>query len=231
MASALPSTIVAEINFIGRGGGAVKALGGFRKGHHNVPDVANAVTNGFLGKICAGELATDAEQLFQAIRAGFSYKRRELSLSLTSPVAALAARDFAVEITYALEEADPSRYTITTILRGMRDEAVARSEPCASIFAGRFSDISFALKKGVRVEAVIDTIEALDGEGGLAVDYPSDYRECHISVAEVDARVRCTGDALEMIFPRSGAPAELIDGFAAVRSAFAVAKPLAGLLG
>ena len=42
----------------------VKTLGGFKKGHHTVPDAVNATTNAFLGKLCAGELAADGETLF-----------------------------------------------------------------------------------------------------------------------------------------------------------------------
>ncbi|MSU25248.1 MAG: hypothetical protein EXS32_15700 [Opitutus sp.] len=230
MTSELPSSIIAEICFIGRGGGAVKSLSGFRKSHHTVPDAANAVTNAFLGKICAGELAAEAEKLFQEVRARLGYKRKEVSLSVTGPVAALAAKDFSVEIAYALEERDAARYAVTTTLRGVRSTELARTAEFSEIFAGRFREISFALKKGARVEAVIDAIEGLDGEGGLAVSYPSDYAACEIRVEGVEARVRCTGAALEVIFPRAGAPAELMDAFAEVRRAFAVSQVLGGLV-
>ncbi len=227
----LPSRVVADISFVGRTGGQVKTLAGFKKGHHSVPDAANATTNGFLGKICDTELADEAEKLFQDVRVGLGYKRRDVVLSVTSPQAALTAKDFLVEIVYALEEREPARYTVTTSLRGLRDEQLARSEPFSRVFSGTFSEISFALKKGARVEAVIDAIEALDGEGGLGVRFPSDYHECTVSVEGVDAEVRCTGVTLEMVFPRSGAPAELIDGFTAVRDAFQITKVLAGLIG
>ena len=73
-ASDLPPGIVAGISFIGRGGGQVKALGGFRKGHHTLPDAANETTNAFLAKICAGELAGEAERLFQDTRTALGYK-------------------------------------------------------------------------------------------------------------------------------------------------------------
>ncbi len=231
MTGELPSSIIADISFIGRGGGVVKALGGFRKSHHTVPDAANAVTNAFLGKICEGELAAEAEHLFQAVRTGLGYRRKDVALSVASPLAALTAKDFTVEICYALEEADPARYTVTTTLRGLRSAELARTEEFAAIFAERFSEISFALKKGARVEAVIDAVEALDGEGGLRVSYPSDCRECELTVEGVEARVRCTGATLDMVFPRAGAPAELMEGFAAVRGAFAVSKVLGGLIG
>lgn len=230
MTGELPSSIVAEICFIGRGGGAVKALGGFRKSHHTVPDAANAVTNAFLGKICVGELAAEAEKLFQDVRARLGYKRKEVSLSVTGSLAALAAKDFSVEIFYALEERDPARYAVTTTLRGVRSAELARTAEFSEIFAGKFREISFALKKGARVEAVIDAIEGLNGEGGLAVSYPSDCAECEIRVEGVDARVRCTGGTLEVVFPRAGTPAELIDAFEAVRDAFRISKGLSGLI-
>ncbi len=231
MTGELPSNIIADISFIGRGGGSVKALGGFRKQHHTVPDAATAVTNAFLGKICEGELAAEAERLFQAVRTGLGYRRKEVALSVASPLAALTAKDFAVEIFYALEEGGPARYTVTMTLRGLRSAELARTAEFAAIFGGKFSEISFALKKGVRVEAVIDAVEALDGAGGLRVSYPSDYRECELAVTGVDARVRCTGATLDMIFPHTGAPAELMDGFAAVRGAFAASKSLGALFG
>jgi hypothetical protein len=230
MTGELPSSIIAGISFTGRAGGLVKALSGFRKGHHTVPDAANAVTNAFLGKICERELAGRAEKLFQDVRARRDYTRKDVALSVAGAGALLTAKDFAVEIFYALEDAAPARYAVTTTLRGLRRGELAQTEEFAAIFAGWFTEISFALRKGAKVEAVVDVIEALDGEGGLAVTYPSDCRECLIRVEGVDAQVRCTGAALEMLFPRAGSPRELMAGFAAVRGAFSVDRRLAGLL-
>lgn len=233
MPGPLPSRVVAEISFVGRDAGLVKALPGFRKSHHTLPDAANATTNAFLGKICEPELAETAEALFQEVRAGLGYKRRDLTLTLATPLATLTARDFSVEIFYALEPADPARYAITTTLRDLVAPALARRDEFARIFAGRFSEIAFALEKGVRVEAVIDAIEALEPEGGrpMSVTYPSDCRECTIRMVGVEAEVRCTGAALDVVFPRATGPAELIDAFAAVREAFQLSKVLRGLIG
>jgi hypothetical protein len=226
----LPSTIIAGIGFTGRTGSAVKALRGFKKGRHSVPDVANATTNAFLGKICAGELGEQAEAMFQRVRSGLGYKRRDVTLELTAPVAVLAAKDFTVEISYALEAANPARYLVTRLMHSLRSGELAQTEEFAGIFAAMFSEITFSLKKGAQVEAVIDLIEALDEEAGLAVNYPADCRECMISVEGVDAQVRCTGATLDMVFPHAGSPRELIAGFAAVRGAFAVSRELARLL-
>ena len=226
----LPSRVVAGISFVARAGGGVKELAGFKKGHHTLPDAANATTNAFLGKICERELTDEAEKLFQEVRRALGYKRKDVALSVTSPLAMLGAKDFSVEIFYALEEREPARYTVTTTLRGVMKAELVRTEAFAQIFAGRFTEISFALKKGARVEAMIDAIEELDRDDGLAVTYPSDYRDCTISVDGVEATVRCTGATLEITFPRAGGPAELIEAFAAVRAAFRISKGLSGLI-
>lgn len=231
MTGDLPSSVVAEIAFIQRSGGAVKSLSGFKKSHHTIPDTANGATNAFLGKICADELGADAEALFQAVRTGLGYKRKDIALSVASPAAVLTAKDFVVEFIYALEEAEPSRYAVTTTLRALRNLDLARTQEFSEIFAGRFTEISFALKKGAQVEAVVDAIESTGEEAGLAVTYPSDCRDCEISVEGVEAIVRCTASSLEIIFPRGGSPRDLIEGFAAVREAFAMSKALSGLIG
>jgi hypothetical protein len=231
MPNELPSSVVADVQFVGRSGGTVKALGGFKKGHHTLPDAANATTNAFLGKICAAELAQQAEALFQRVRSGLAYKRRDISLAVNSPGAVLSAKDFTVEILYELEEADPARYAVTTALRGLRNAELARTEEFSAIFSRMFSEIRFELKKGARVEAVIDVIENLEGEAGLEVTYPSDCRECTIGVAGVEAQVRCTGSALEIVFPQPGSPGELLEKFGEIRAAFEISRELGGMLG
>ena len=227
----MPTSTVAGFSFIGRSGGAVKTLAGFQKGHHTLPTAVNAATSAFLAKLCATELTAQAETFFQQVRSGLGYKRRELSLSVTSPGAVLTAKDFTLEIVYALEAAEPARYAVVHTLRELRSAELARRAEFAAVFAGLFSELSFALRKGVRVEALIDLVESLDAAGGMAVTFPSDCRECTLTIPGVDAEVRCTGATFDLVFAQGGSPAELIDGFAAMRTAFAIRPELAALLG
>ncbi len=231
MPAELPSSIVASLAFVGRDGGAVKTLRGFQKGRHTLPTAVNPATSAFLAKLCETELAEQAESFFQSVREALAYKRRELSLAVASPAAVLTAKDFTFELAYALEAADPARYGVTHTLRDLRRPELVRHQGFDTVFAARFTDLSFGLKKSVRIEAVIDLVEALDADTGLAVAYPSDCRDCTLTVPGVEAAVRCTGASLELVFPAAGSPAELLDGFAAVRSAFALSPELATLLG
>lgn len=231
-AKAAPSSYVSRVSFVGRGGGAVKNLAGFRKQHHTVPDAVNAATSAFLAKLCTAELAEEAEAMFQRTRAAFGYKRAELSLDVASPQAVLTGRDFTFEIGYALDEADPTAFVVTRTLHGLASPEVLERPELDGLFAATFGAIGFTLGKGVSVEAVIDAVEALPRGAALRVDYPSDCRHCVLAVEGVTAQVVCDGSTLEMRFARNGSPRELAREFLAVREAFALTKDrvLAGLL-
>jgi hypothetical protein len=227
-----PHQFVSRVSFIGRTQGAVKTLPGFKKQHHTVPDAVNAATTAFLGKLCATELAAEGERFFQQAKTALGYKRADLTLEVTSPVALLATKDFSLELAYALEPADPARYAITRTLQSLRHGELLERPEFNELFAAKFSGILFGLTKGTRVEAVIDAVESGAGEGGLTVSYPSDCRQCVLAVEGVAAEVICDGATLELRFPQTGAPRELVEAFAAVRAAFALTKNrvLAGLL-
>jgi hypothetical protein len=224
--------VLQRLSFRSARSGPVKRLDAFDKSRHTVPDAVNAATNGFLAKLVADELATEAESIFQAVRGAFGYKRKEMSLSVGSPVAELTTPDFVFELAYALNEADPAEWTLTRTLHPKTGGEFLHRPECAELFAGQFTDLVFGFAQAVRVEAVIDAIEELEDSTGLKVDYPSDCRDCELSVEGVAATVRLTASTLEMVFPQPGAPGELLDAFLAVRHRFRVAEDavLAGLI-
>ena len=226
------SAFVQHVRFVGRAGGFVKTLRGFKKSHHTVPGAVNVATSAFLAKLSADELAEEAEKFFQQARLIFGYKRKELTLDLTSPNAVLAAKDFTLELTYALDESDAASFLLTRSLYGLRSVDFAATNECETLFAGQFSELAFVLTKGAPVEGVIDAVEGLARDDALKVEYPSDCSYCILAVADVSATVRFDGSELAMVFPRSGSPRELLEAFIAVRAAFALTKEpaLSGLL-
>jgi len=227
-----PHQFVSRISLVGRSSGAVKNLAGFNRKHHTVPDAVNATTTAFLGKLCAAELAAEGEGFFQRARTALGYKRTDLALTVTSPVAQLTAKDFILEIVYALEKAEPGQHLVTRTLHSLSGGDLVERPAFDTLFAGIFSSIVFDLAKGVPVEAVVDAVETCGAESDLTVSYPSDCGHCILNVAGLAASVVCDGATLEMRFPRNGSPRELIAEFGLVRSAFAMTRNrvLAGLL-
>jgi hypothetical protein len=215
---------VSQVSLVGHSRGLVKNLAGFRKPHHTVPDAVNAVTTAFLGKLCATELTEEGEDYYQRAKSALDYKRTDLSLDVAGPVAVLAAKDFTLEIEYALERADPASYRVSRTLHSLRSGQLVELEEFDGLFAGVFSTVAFGLAKGVKVEAVIDAVEARPAGDPLSVTYPSDCRHCLLAVTGVSAEVFCDGAVLEMRFPRTGSPREMVTAFRALRSAFSLAK-------
>lgn len=228
-------TKISQVRLGGGASGAVKSLRGFDKSRHNVPDAVNAATQAFLARLCAAELAEEAEAMFQNARAALGYKRAGISLDLGAGLATLTTKDFCWELAYALEPADPARYAATRTLHGLRSADLVRLPEFDGLFARQFDAVVFDLVRGVRVEAVIDAVEALDpeAEDALRVDYPSDCSRCVLGAPGVTARVECDGATLAMRFSRAGSPAECLAEFAALREAFRLSKDatLAGLIG
>ncbi len=226
------AAVVRAIRFVGHTIGLVKSLRGFRKGQHSVPDAVNATTSAFLARLCTEELEEEAEGFFQKARVAFGYKRKDISLNVGAPQALLSAKDFSLEIAYGFDGEDPSSYRLQWTLNGFTEKDFLRGQACEELFSARFQELVFSLSKGATVESVIDAVEGLDDEV-LRVDYPSDCGHCMLSVESVDAQVRFDGAELAMVFPRSGSPKELLDGFLAVREAFSLTKSkvLSGLVG
>jgi hypothetical protein len=232
MAEVKNEAVVHGIDFRVRSSGRVKALDGFDKARHSVPDSVCPATTAFLARLCARELGDDAERLFQAARAALGYKRREMELSVGSPTALLRTPDFSLEWNYELNDLDASEWMLTKILSPSSGDIVRRPA-FEGLFSGQFTDLVFTFSGAADIEAVIDAVEDLDAVSGLRVDYPSDCRECVLSVEGVSAHVKIEPASLRMAFPKNGSPAELLDGFVAVRDRFRLAKQgiLAGLLG
>ncbi len=229
--AAADTSYLQQIRFLGRATGLVKTLGGFKKSQHTVPDAINATTAAFLARLCAAELAEEAESFFQRARAELAYKRKDLALDVSTPHAVLTAKDFTYELSYSFAENEPAAYVKTRALSALKNANVASRAEFSGLFAAHFTDLVFVLTKAAPVEPVIDAVEALDD--ALRVDYPSDARDCTLTVPDVAAQVTFNGHELAIICPRAGAPGELIDQFLAVRSAFRLTKDrtLSGLLG
>ena len=232
-----PFSKISQIRLTGTSGGAIKSLRGYDKSRHTLPDSVNAATTGFLHKLCATELAEEAETLFQNARAALSYKRAAITLDLAPGLATVVTRDFTWELAYALEPAEPARYTLTRGLQNLRSADLVQLPAFDALFASQFDAVVFDLARGVRVEALVDAIEALDPEPAddvpvLRVDYPSDCSRCELTVPGVAARVECDGASLTLRLPRAGSPAACLAEFEAVRAAFRLSKNsvLGGLL-
>ena len=198
--------------------GHVKQLSGFRKGIHRVPEISNDTTNRFLARICETDLAEVGESLYQRLRVGLNYKRRDLNLSVESPAALLSGKEFTFEIAYELDNDTPSTYQMITTLSGLNRVEILKSDVFNEICHGLFSQFSYGLTDAVQVEEVIDAVEACS-KPGITVEYPSDCRECSVFLEGFSGYIKCRQFSLDIMLLTKSSPKTFLGGFEALRGA------------
>jgi hypothetical protein len=210
--------VLKSSSFEGVSSGQVKQLSGFRKGIHRVPDLANDTTNRFLAKICETELAEEGESLYQRLKVGLGYKRRDLNLSVDSPSVLLSGKEFVFEIAYTLDSEVPSTYQVITTLSGLNHVSILKSDVFNEICQGLFSRLSYGFTDAVQIEKVIDMIEECP-KPGIRVEYPSDCRECSVFLEGFSGQIQCRQFSLDIMLPTKSSPKTFLGGFEALRGA------------
>ncbi|MDQ8202421.1 hypothetical protein [Pelagicoccus sp. SDUM812003] len=218
-----------SLTLVGKVWGELRRLSAFDKKRHTVPDKVTPVTQGFLERLCEEELTEDAEELFQAARQQFGYKRKEISLDVGAGYGRLECKDFLLELRYELDEEDPSRYSLETSVTPLASRDLLESEAFAAAVGSRFDRLRCGLSGKVSVESVIDAVEE-EESGDLSVDYPSDCRHCTVAIDGVAAEIFLDGAILEVRFGKLVTAGSLLAAFESVSERFAAAEGLADLL-
>lgn len=204
-----------SLAIVGRTRGEVRRLAGFDKKRHSVPDRVCGATQGFLEKLCELELGEQAEELFQAVRDQFGYKRREITLNVGSGFARLETKDFALELRYELDEEDAADYVLETSVGEVASRELLESGPFNGSIGNRFDRLRCTLAGQVSVESVIDAVEA-DETGLVRVEYPSDCSSCTVRIEGMPGEVYIDGAVLEVRYGKLTSAAALMGAFESV---------------
>ncbi|MBV9656604.1 MAG: hypothetical protein JO295_00710 [Verrucomicrobia bacterium] len=212
--SQLPRAEAKDVHLVGARPGNVKALAGFRKGFHKVPAALpdHFYERQFDTAICAADLDRDARDLFERLRVARGYKRKEISLAVDPPNATITTTDFILDLGYELDLARPDDYRRAVDLHDIREIAVFSDPQLNDALRDLFSRVSFTFAEPVKIEDVIDEVEA-DASGDAKVAYPPDYAECTIKLRGFVGEVRVTPRELEVVTGPGSSPAELVKTF------------------
>ncbi|MDQ8184907.1 hypothetical protein [Pelagicoccus sp. SDUM812002] len=221
--------LVSSLAIVGRTRGEVRRLAAFDKKRHTVPDRVCGATQAFLEKLCEEELTGEAEELFQAVREQFGYKRKEISLDVGAGFARLQTKDFVLEIRYELEEEDPGDYVIETSVKDVASRDLLESAPFNASVGRRFDRLRCSLSGQVSVESVIDAVEE-DESGETRVDYPSDCSNCTVTIEGVAGEVFVDGLVLEVRYGKLTSAGALMETFERIGAQFLAAAGLGSFL-
>ena len=221
--------LIRSLSIVGRTRGEVRRLAAFDKRRHSVPDRVCGATQAFLEKLCEAELAEEAEELFQAAREQFGYKRREISLDLGAGFGRLETKDFILELRYELDEEEPSEFVVETTVREVASRDLLGSAPFNGSIGSRFDRLRCVLSGEFSVESVIDAVEE-DESGSLVVRYPSDCSSCLVRIDGVAGEVFLDGAVLEVRFGKQVSAGRLLETFERIGDQVFVSAGLGDLL-
>lgn len=208
-----PSAEVRNVHLLGAKPGNVKNLTGFRKGFHKIPaTLPDSMFERQFGAMAEPDLDRLARELFEKLRAGRGYKRKEINLNLDAPTATLTTTDFTLDLIYSPDPADPGDYLLTYDLHSIRDIAVFADGSLNDVFAGLFNRVSFSFGQAIDMENLIDELEEAPG-GSASLRYPPDCSECIVQLPGYTGVVRVTPRQLEVVSPAGASPAELVKTF------------------
>lgn len=166
----------------------VKLLDGFGDSH-TVPKDANSTTKRFVQGCAIPNIEQELEQMWQACRKKFGYKRNDnLGQSVSDGMGTLLVPDFKFTIEVNQDEVDPKYAIIRRCVDELSDPTLLLDPKFNDIFAGKFDIIEADFSKKQSIENVIDTIENLQSEE-ISVEYPSDCSYCTIHIESEDVSV------------------------------------------
>lgn len=206
--------------------GRVKELAGFHKSH-SVPDRANDWARKYVNRIAQPDIKADLDNVFDAVREQFGYKRKDLDVSAERDgLGFVRTPDFEYTVTVAVDPDDPSQVVWRREVGRLRDPEFVRSEGFAAVFGSMFDRLVFEFAVPVNVAAFVDRIEEAP-PAGVKVGVGSDGDTAEVKLAGFAGRVTVTRTAVE-ISGRAGATAGLLDQFLLFLRTFAgVGEPKA----
>jgi hypothetical protein len=193
--------------------GRVKDLSGYRK-THSVPDRANEWARKYVARVAAPDIKLDLDQVFDAVREQFGYKRKDVDVSAERDgFGFIRTPDFEYTVSVSVNPDEPSDVVWRREIGRLSDPAFVRSEGYVAIFGAMFDRLVFEFAVPVDVAEFVDRIEDSPPEG-VKIGVASDAGAAEIKLAGFAGRVTVTNQAVE-IEGRTGSAAGLLDQFLA----------------
>jgi hypothetical protein len=191
--------------------GRVKDLAGFRK-THTLPERANDWARKYVNRIAQPDIKADLDNVFDAVREQFGYKRKDLDVSAERDgLGFLRTPDFEYTLTVHVNPDDPTEVIWRREVGRLSDPGFVRGEGFAAVFGGMFDKLVFEFAVPVDVAEFVDRIED-DPPEGVKVAVASGSEAAEVKLAGFGGRITVTRAAVE-IEGRAGATAGLLDQF------------------
>jgi hypothetical protein len=195
---------------------SIKELMGFKK-HHRIPQTTKEGLS-FLFSLAHLEIENDFDARFSALRNGFGFKRRELTVNEPYEGAgSIETPFFKYEFRIGFADDNPGRVQLQRTIQNIEEPNQILNPIFVEVFGNQFTSLELRFQERLNLEAIVDKIEDLDSEE-LAVDYDKELTWCQIRFADGSPAVRLGGNGLTISSSLSNTrPADLLSMLATVQ--------------
>jgi hypothetical protein len=139
-------------------------------------------------------------------------------------------KDFVYRVSVEQDEDDPGHAIISEMLTDVSPEALV-GEKLNGFFHTSFDELRVSLPKKVRIEDVIDRLEALKSTQ-ITIDYDPDYSWCEITVGGSGSRLVVKEDTVTLYTFVKKSPHDLVNALKEVQGKVAqLAGPTPFMIG
>lgn len=194
----------------------LKRLGGFKK-NHSTPSASNGATERFVHQIAQKELEADLQNTFDATRAAFCFKRRDIeSHGSENGSGGITTPYFSYTVCVSPAPDDPSEVVWRREVNGIREPEIVFGEQFEEAFDRAFDTLELETGETIDVAEVIDRVEDLDSSE-VTVSYDRAATSCEITFLGVDAQVRLDRQVFRIRHPRRVTSRQLLESFLEVQ--------------
>lgn len=185
---------------------SVKDLSGFRRGNR-VPDEIADYADNFIRRIASDDVKGRVESWAQKFRSALKLKRADMRVEEDR----IITNDFEYAIWCEQSNTDAGEAVFYEELSKV-SAAIRTKSVFDELFAEAFDRMVISPSKGIDVEHVIDTLEALDTDH-IEVKYPPDAKRCTVRLKGSNVKLIITSDEIRVLSDELASPNELVEAF------------------
>lgn len=193
--------------------GNIKDLPGFVKKFHHVPDQVGKAQNNFVRDKVESLVKDEIDEMSKRIKNRMGYTRTQLQVSAGEGDAegSITTPDFTYAVDVSQSDENPKEYVIKRTLFDV-DPDIINDKEFNGVFDGHFRALSFAFNKPIKIDKIIDRIEAMGKAAPVKLDYtPGDTSKLTVIFPGSSNEIVIDRYSMNITIPRSASPAALVD--------------------
>ncbi|WP_254506864.1 caspase family protein [Anatilimnocola floriformis] len=191
---------------------SIRSLAGFKK-TDKVPTAVNSYARSLVADLGSGPIAADVEEVREALRKHFSFKRKDLdSAAPGDGTGSILTPYFVYSVTVTLNPANPAEIIWRRTISDIREPDQVLSPAFENVFPKTFSTVEFQPPQPIDLATFIDELEDSDDDR-VKLNYDPATTWCRLSMPGLIGQVEVTQNRFALLQLSPTSPGKLLESF------------------